>query len=623
VVKKPRRVRSIIGASAVLAVAAGAVAFQLGTANADEPGASAPVSVQSRSLLDGVKQFKGLKTLTAKDVPPGAHKATKLPETPGKKGATFAKPGVHTNITGGTTANAADFPSVVGIQAYFLLDDGTGTGGTELWVSTCTGSVLSPTRILTAGHCNVDLPYGSIDVIAGRNTLSDTTTGFVARVANAWTNPGFNYPAINDPSGPAPVDDVSVLTLKDPLPSAYTPVTLADQGAADPAEDTSATIVGYGSTERGATDSGVLRTATVPIKSDETCAAAWPGDFNGTTMMCAGTIPTTSTCSGDSGGPIFTGAADARVQVGITDWGANSCAANYSVYSAINHYSNVIKQQITLQAANNLDFTGDGHSDLFGRIPGSGELVVATGAGFQNSSFTGFSDIFGGSGPYFYASTSNFSKFTKLFRVNNWGGDKTESVFARDSSGRLFNYRTNGYGDFLGGAPLQIGSGWNMFNEIMGTNDWIGNGLPNLIGRKPNGELWLYNSNGSGGWLNPRGTRIGSGWGVFNTILTPGSWLGDGHQSLIGRKANGELWLYNSNGSGGWTNPSGTRIGTGWNIFPKFLSIGDWNGDNLVDLFGITTSGQLRLYTTNGKGAWLNSKGPVIDTGWNGYDMIF
>ena len=49
------------------------------------------------------------------------------------------------------------------------------------------------------------------------------------------------------------------------------------------------------------------------------------------------------------------------------------------------------------------------------------------------------------------------------------------------------------------GVPLQIGSGWNMFNEIMVTNDWIGNGLPNLIGRKSNGELWLYNSNGSGG----------------------------------------------------------------------------------------------------------------------------
>jgi hypothetical protein len=92
VVEKSRRARSIIGASAVLAVAAGAVAFQLGTANADEPGGSAPVSVQSRSLLDGVQQFKGLKTLTAKDVPPGAHKATKLPETPGKKGATFGLP---------------------------------------------------------------------------------------------------------------------------------------------------------------------------------------------------------------------------------------------------------------------------------------------------------------------------------------------------------------------------------------------------------------------------------------------------------------------------------------------------------------------------------------------------
>jgi hypothetical protein len=615
------RARTIIGAVAGLAVTASAVAIQLGVANADTPSTPPPVSVQSRSLLDGVHQYKGLKTLKAKDVPLGARKATKTPETPGKKGAAFAKPGVHTDITGGTTANATDFPSVVGIQAYFLLDDGTGTGGTELWVSTCTGSVLSPTRVLTAGHCNVDLPYGSIDVIAGRNTLSDTTSGFVARVANAWTNPGFNYPAIND--GATPVDDVTVLTLKDPLPSTYTPVTLTGQGAADPAEDTPATIVGYGSTTRGGPDAGVLRQATVPVKSDATCATAWPGDFDGTKMMCAGTIPTTSTCSGDSGGPIFTGAADARVQVGITDWGASTCAANYSVYGALNHYSDVVKQQITLQAANNLDFTGDGHSDLFGRIPGTGELVVATGAGFQNAGFTGFSDVFGGFGPYFYASTSDFSNFTKLFRVNNWTGNKTESVFARDSAGRLFNYRTDGFGNFLGGQPPQIGSGWNAFNQIMVTNDWIGNGLPNLIGRKANGELWLYNSNGSGGWLNPSGTRIGSGWGVFNTILTPGSWLGDGHQSLIGRKANGELWLYNSNGSGGWTNPSGTKIGSGWNIFPTFLSNGDWNGDNLVDLLGVAANGDLRLYTSNGKGAWLNSKGPVIDHGWNGYDMIF
>jgi hypothetical protein len=622
VVRTPRRpkvrARTIISVAAALLVTGTAVAVQLGTANADTP-PNGPVAVQHRNPLDGVTRYKDLKTVKAKDVPKNAQRATKAPETPGKKGPAFAPERAHTDITGGATANATDYPSVVGILGFFYLDDGTGTGGTDLWVSTCTGTVLSPTRVLTAGHCNVDLPFGSIEVIAGRNVLATAGSGFVARVANTWTSPGFNYPAIN--TGATPIDDVSVLTLKDPLPADYVPVTLAAQGAPDPADGTSATIVGYGSTTRGGDDAGTLRDATVPIKADSACTAAWPGDFDGTRMMCAGTIPTTSTCSGDSGGPIFTGAADARVQVGITDWGPDTCASNFSVYEALNHYSNVVKEQITLQGANNLDFTGDGHSDLFGRVPGSGELIVATGAGFQSGSFGGFSDVF--PNPYFYATTSNFSRFTKLFRVNNWNGDQNESVFARDSAGALFNYRTDGFGNFLGGAGEQIGSGWNQFNQIMVTNDWIGNGKPNLIGRKANGELWLYNSDGAGGWTNPHGTKIGTGWGVFNTILTPGSWLGDGHQSLIGRKANGELWLYNSDGAGGWTNPKGTKIGSGWNIFPTFLSNGDWNGDKLVDLLGITSTGNVRLYTSNGKGGWINAKGPVIDTGWNAYNMIF
>jgi hypothetical protein len=613
---KKVRGRSVIAAVAGLAVAVTAGYLATGTASANQTPAPPP-SVQHRDPMNA----QAVKAGASRKAPLGSKKAKKGPETPGKKGATFAKKQtVHTDITGGVPVNAADNPSVVGIQAYFYLDDGTGTGTSDLWVSTCTGTVLSPTRVLTAGHCNVDLPYGTIDVIAGRNDLSLATSGFVARVANTFTAPGFNYPAINH--GDIPNDDVTVLSLKDPLPAAYVPATLAAQGAADPAEGTDAYIVGYGVTQRTLNDSGILRAASVPIKSDATCSAAWPGDFNGTKMLCAGTVtPPTSTCAGDSGGPIFTGAADARVQVGITDWGPETCGSTYSVYSAINNYSNVIKAQISLEGANNLDFTGDGHSDLFGRDPADGSLVFGSGAGFQAGSFGGFSEE--PANRYWYATRGNFSKFTKLFRVNNWGGDKTESVFARDSAGHLFNYRTDGYGNFLGGAPLEIGSGWNQFNQIMVTNDWTGNGRPNLIGRTPAGGLVLYTSNGAGGWENPHGTVIGSGWGSFNTILTPGSWLGDGHQSLIGRKANGELWLYNSNGAGGWTNPSGTKIGSGWNGFSTFLSIGDFNGDKFVDLLGVTPTGNLRLYTTNGKGAWLNSSGPVIDTGWNYYNMIF
>jgi hypothetical protein len=171
---------------------------------------------------------------------------------------------------------------------------------------------------------------------------------------------------------------------------------------------------------------------------------------------------------------------------------------------------------------------------------------------------------------------------------------------------------------------VQIGSGWNAYTDIMVTNNWTGNGMPNLMGRTSDGRLVLYTSNGSGGWSNPRGTQIGSGWNSFNTVLTPGSWLGDGKQSLIGRTPAGELRLYNSNGAGGWTNPSGTSIGTGWGAFSIFMSPGDWNGDNLVDLVGVVKSnGNLKMYNTNGKGAWLNGNGRVIDSQWDDFNTVF
>lgn len=611
--RRPARARTITKIVAGLAVMAVAVTLPAGAASADPTGTPAPIAIGKADPAGTPRQAR---KIPLKDKPANARRATEMPSKIGKRGLAFDPAGTASpRITGGTTANASDFPSVVGIESYFYLDD-DGDGSADLFVQTCTGSVISPTRILTAGHCIVDLPYGTTFVIAGRNNLDVDTNGFVARVSNTWTSPTFNYERLLTDSSAVPVDDVSVLTLKDPLPAQYVPTTLADQGAADPADGTDATIVGYGVTERGSGDSGILRSATVPIKSDATCRAAWGADFDPDRNLCAGTPPTTDTCSGDSGGPIFTGAADARVQVGITDWGSTDCGSTYGVYEALNHYSDVVKQQITLSAPNNLDFTGDGHADLFGRWKATGELNAGTGAGFATNTFGGMSGVW-------LVNDSNWNRFTKLFRVNDWSGDKTESIFARDSAGRLYNYRSDGAGKLRGGEPLQIGSGWNAFTDIMVTNDWIGNGLPNLIGKTAAGKLVIYNADGKGGWLNPRGTPIGTGWNTFNTILTPGSWLGDGHQSLIGRKANGELWLYNSNGNGGWTNPSGTRIGTGWGGFPTFLSPGDWSGDNLVDLLGVTTAGDVRLYTSNGRGGWINGRGSVIDTGWAGFDMIF
>jgi V8-like Glu-specific endopeptidase len=589
------RARRIVGLIAGLAVVGVTIAVQpfahADSTAATPAGAFLPLPAAPKKNADfDAKKFK---------LPKNAKRATHGPAVEGAGKLTFS-PRItnRPRVVGGTPVNAADFPSVVGIETVFYDFDAQGW-----YVATCTGSVLSPTRILTAAHCSVDLPYGWTQVFAGRNNINDPndTNGFVAGVATAWVHQGYNEE-----------------TQSDTVPAAYVPVTLPDQGAADPAEGTTATIVGYGVTGAAAQDSGTLHAATVPIAADSTCSssAQWDGQFDANRMMCAGLPPTIDTCFGDSGGPIFTGDATARVQVGVTDWGSDDCSSKLGVYEAMNYYSNVVKQQITLASPNNLDWTGDGHSDLFGRFADTGQLMVASGNGLMTGTIPAFN-------AYVTASTSNWNGFTKLFRVNNWGGDGRESVFARDSAGRLFNYRSDGAGSFSGKA-LQIGTGWNAYTDIMVTNNWTGNGMPNLMGRTADGRLVLYTSDGKGGWSNPRGTQIGTGWNQFNTVLTPGAWLGDGHQSLIGRTPAGALRLYNSDGHGGWVNTKGVQIGTGWGQFSVFLSPGDMNGDNLVDLVGVVKStGALRLYTTNGRGAWLSASGRQIDTEWNAFNAVF
>lgn len=530
---------------------------------------------------------------------------------PGSYGRAFQKPtaqtrGASPRIVGGTPANAADHPWIIGLQSIFWADD-------SWWVSTCTGTVLSPTKVLTAGHCTVGLPFGTTYAIAGRNDLDSGSGGFVARVSSAWTHQNFNVAALWNGTANAPIDDVSVLTLLDPLPAAYTPITLTAQGDQAPyAEGTQALIVGYGVTGSNANDSGILRKATVPIQSNATCTSTFGADYDANRMTCAGNpADHIDSCFGDSGGPLIVNG----VQAGITDWGPEDCASSYGVYERLSYYSNAVKTDITRPTLVNLDWTGDGHADLMTRST-AGDLVLHSGSGFVNDGFGGIA----GSGVV----GSEFGSARKLFRVNNWNGDQTPSMMATYPNGDLWQWRTDGTGEWTNPEGERIGTGWGGFTDIMVTNNWLGDGRPNLMGRRSNGDLVLYTSNGQGGWLNPKGTLIGTGWNSFDVVLTPGAWQGDGYQTLIGRNpSNGDLVLFKSNGQGGWFNPKGTIIGSGWNSMKYFLSPGDWNGDNMIDLVGVSPGGVATVYTTNGYGNWINGRGIQFATGWNRYNSVF
>jgi hypothetical protein len=102
--------------------------------------------------------------------------------------------------------------------------------------------------------------------------------------------------------------------------------------------------------------------------------------------------------------------------------------------------------------------------------------------------------------------------------------------------------------------------------DLLFTADFNHDGNTDIIGRKPTGELYLYRSNGTGGWQNGSAPdNIGtSGFKNFNILFSPGDFDGDGVDDMIIRKTStGELFLFRGNGANSWLNPSSpTYIGS-------------------------------------------------------------
>jgi secreted trypsin-like serine protease len=211
-------------------------------------------------------------------------------------------------VVGGNDAEPGEYPAVA--QVSYLA-----------W--NCTGTLISPDTVLTAGHCSsVDLgtvgtpatwPAQSIQVRVGSYRDGDGELVPVKSVAGHR-----NYLATKG-------YDISILKLA--RNSTKPPVRVA--GAAERSiwsAGSIATVAGWGLTEEDGDAPDTLQEADIPITTDAYCAGAY-SNFDPTTMVCAG-YPEggVDTCQGDSGGPMFGRAADGGLRVvGATSFG-DGCA---------------------------------------------------------------------------------------------------------------------------------------------------------------------------------------------------------------------------------------------------------------------------------------------------------
>ncbi|WP_231745597.1 VCBS repeat-containing protein [Arthrobacter sp. EpRS71] len=108
------------------------------------------------------------------------------------------------------------------------------------------------------------------------------------------------------------------------------------------------------------------------------------------------------------------------------------------------------------------------------------------------------------------------------------------------------------------------------------------------------GRLLLYPTDGRGNWRAPQ--VIGNGWHIYNLLVSPGDFDGDGTVDVMGRDGYGRLFLYQGNGAGAWK--QAFQIGQGWQGFVNLIAPGDFNGDGTNDILAQDAAGAGHFYGT-------------------------
>jgi secreted trypsin-like serine protease len=247
--------------------------------------------------------------LTAAAAPPGAP----------------AAPRARSSIVGGTTANPAEWPYAVAIFRKGHMH--------------CSGSVIAPTKVLTAGHCVAGFNLANFQVIVGRPNLRDQRVGQAIGVSSGRVHPDFEQTGLHD---------VAVLNLASPAGVTPVPLATPQQSAAATLPGADLRVAGFGAINPfGVRLSGFLKQTFEIVRTDARCLKAYTRDlFAPDSMICAlgakrkhpGRFKIhTSACSGDSGGPLVADTPTGSVEVGTVSYGGALCGlpAAPSVYSRV------------------------------------------------------------------------------------------------------------------------------------------------------------------------------------------------------------------------------------------------------------------------------------------------
>jgi hypothetical protein len=213
---------------------------------------------------------------------------------------------------------------------------------------------------------------------------------------------------------------------------------------------------------------------------------------------------------------------------------------------------------------------------------------------------------------------TGYSTATALFRLPISGGGGAQDLYIRMNNALYYTAER-------GTQTKLIGSGWDMYNLLMSPGNLGGTVQPDIIARDTAGALWLYQGKTDGNVV----TRVQAGtagWNGMDVLAGYGDYTGDGKNDLLARTPAGTLYLYPGTGNATANAVLGTRVtvGTGWNAYKTLVSTGDNNGDGKADLIASDSAGALWLFKGTGSAtAPFAARVQIGTSGWAGFNALF
>jgi len=192
--------------------------------------------------------------------------------------------------------------------------------------ATCGGALITPTRVLTAGHCLDGMDPSQLEVHVDARVLSGDP-GVVRRISAVSVLPGYEIlPSPVDPGDEnlaSARNDLAIITLDHPVTSVPTlPV-----AASAPAAGTRVALYAHGSTGSSGADfrDDVLHRGDLTVIGHDDCQSQTPATVDAGSVTCAEDYTTgVNVCYQDSGSPIVAYPGGRPALVGVMSFGGET-----------------------------------------------------------------------------------------------------------------------------------------------------------------------------------------------------------------------------------------------------------------------------------------------------------